>query len=153
MPSMYQIGIDSSTTNTAVVVLKDEEYYQSYLVSPKDKDIIARSVLITETVWNILDSYPTDNTVVGIEGASFNSRGMRDKLTMLLGALYYGIKLKGFSMGIMPPTTIKKQFTGNGRADKSEMAESVPPKVLEEFKLKSSKIDDLVDAYAIATLL
>lgn len=153
MPNKYQIGIDSSTTNTAVVVLKDGEYYQSYLVSPKDKDIIVRSAIIIETVWRILDSYPREDTVVGIEGASFNSRGMRDKLTMLLGALYYGVMLQGFSMEIMPPTTIKKKFTGNGRADKPEMAESVPPKVLEELKLKSSKIDDLVDAYAIATLL
>jgi len=150
---MYKIGIDSSTTNTAVVVLKDGEYYTSYLISPKSKDIMIRSKEIVESVWGILDSYPADTTLVGIEAASFNSRGMRDKLTMLLGAIFFGILLKSFSIDLIPPTTIKKKFSGNGRADKEEMSGCVPKEVLKEFTNKSKKIDDLVDAYAIATLL
>ncbi len=154
---MIKIGIDSSTTNTAVVMIEDGSmiYYKVY--SPKQKDILERSAEIVYHITRIFNkdnlTFKSKEIVVGIESASFQSRGMRDKLTMLLGAIYYNIRNAGFDIKLLPPSTIKKQFTGNGKATKLEMEESVPEEVMELFNKISKKTDDLVDAYAIASIL
>ena len=150
---MYTIGIDSSTTNTAIVVLEEGELDSFRLISPKSKDILQRSQEIVLECSKFLDTYSGRNIKLGIEGASFSSRGMRDKLTMLLGAIYYNASLCEFDVSLLPPTTIKKKFSDNGRADKDEMATHVPDSVLEKFRGESTKIDDLVDAYAIARIV
>ena len=150
---MYTIGIDSSTTNTAIVVLKDGKLESFILISPTSKDILQRSQEIVLECLKFLDTYSWQNFKLGIEGASFSSIGMRDKLTMLLGAIYYNARLHEFNVSLLPPTTIKKKFSDNGRADKAEMATHVPEDVLEKFRGVSTKIDDLVDAYAIARIV
>ena len=154
---MITIGIDSSTTNTAVVALKDGEMIYFKLYSPKDKDIIDRSEYIVKYInkWFNADNLTLvgEQVRIGVEAASFQSRGMRDKLTMLLGAIFYCIKLKGFNIELLPPSTIKKQFAGNGRASKDEMEECVPEDIMQEFRAYTKKTDDLVDAYAIASIL
>lgn len=154
---MITIGIDSSTTNTAVVALKDGKLFYFKLYSPKSKDIIERSLEIVKHIdrWFNADNMKLvgQEVRIGIEAASFQSRGMRDKLTMLLGAIYYLIKKKGFSIKLLPPSTIKKQFVDNGRASKDEMEEGVPAEVLKDFRDYTKKTDDLVDAYAIATIV
>lgn len=154
---MITIGIDSSTTNTAVVALKDGEMVYFKLYSPKDKDILDRSAFIVKHLnrWFNQDNLQLagEQVKIGIESASFQSRGMRDKLTMLLGAIFYCIKLKGFDIKLLPPSTIKKQFSGNGRASKDEMEECVPEDIMQEFRAYTKKTDDLVDAYAIASIL
>jgi len=155
--SKIKVGIDSSTTNTAVVLIENDELLYYTVYSPKQKDILERSA---EIVYHITKFFNKANLmlrdkdiVVGIESASFHSKGMRDKLTMLLGAIYYNIKNAGFSVKLLPPSTIKKQFTSNGRATKFEMEDNVPEEVMQAFNKISKKTDDLVDAYAIACIL
>jgi Holliday junction resolvasome RuvABC endonuclease subunit len=154
---LIKIGIDSSTTNTAVVALDGDKIIFAKLYSPKSKDILERSGEIVKHIsrWfnkeNLL--FKNQEILVGIESASFQSKGMRDKLTMLLGAIFYNIKLEGFSIKLIPPSSIKKSFTGNGRATKYEMEESTPKEALEHFQGISKKTDDLIDAYAIACML
>ena len=154
---MITIGIDSSTTNTAVVALKDGEMIYFKLYSPKDTDILERSTYIVKHInrWFNSDNLQLvgEQVRIGIESASFQSKGMRDKLTMLLGAIFYCIKLKGFHIELLPPSTIKKKFAGNGRASKDEMEECVPEDIMQEFRAYTKKTDDLVDAYAIASIL
>jgi len=149
---MVYIGIDSSTTNTAVVVIYDDTV-EPKLVSPKSKDILERSENILRSVLDVIQHYPPRDTIIGIEAASFNSRGARDKLSMLLGAIYYALRIKGYKIELIPPTTIKKKFTGSGKAKKEDMEEYVPFTTMEQFKAIGKKTDDLVDAYAIATIL
>jgi len=154
---MIKIGIDSSTTNTAVVMIEDGKliYYKVY--SPKQKDILERSAEIVSHITRVFNqdnlAFKGKDILIGIEAASFQSRGMRDKLTMLLGAIYYNIHNAGFDIKLLPPSTIKKQFANNGRASKLEMEECVSEDILVLFQKVSKKTDDLVDAYAIASIL
>ena len=144
-----KIGIDTSTTNTAIVVLDDRNKLIDFtLLNPKDKDIIKRSQIICKGVLSYFKGVSHTNCKVGIEGASFGSIGKKDKLVMVMGYVYYHLLLEGFDVILLPPSTIKKQFTGNGRADKAEMTEHVPLDVLKEFKGDHKKTDDLVDAFA-----
>jgi len=151
---MFFIGIDSSTTNTAIVVLDEDKTLVDFvLLSPKHKDIHDRSVEIVNKLMDFVVKYSPSNCTVGIEAASFQSKGMRDKLSMLLGAIYYSLRRLDYSVKLLPPPTIKKQYTGNGRAKKDEMSGATPDDILTQFKIYATKLDDLVDAYAIATIL
>ena len=151
---MRYIGIDTSTTNTAIVILgENKELLNFVLLRPQGKDIIVRSQIICEAVSTHFKGISNTNCKVGIEGASFGSIGKKDKLVMVMGYVYYHLLLEGFDVILLPPSTIKKQFTGNGRADKAEMTEHVPLDVLKEFKGRYKKTDDLVDAYGICHCL
>ena len=155
---MIKIGIDTSTTNTAVVILDgDNKLLNFKLFSPKDKDLIERShnivVDVSNYVAEIYEEYEDYDFNIGIEGASFMSVGKRDKLVMLLGAIFYSLRIKFGAVTMFPPSTIKKQFTGNGKAKKDEMIANCPKEVLDKFKSAYKKLDDLVDSYAIASIL
>lgn len=150
---MFSIGIDSSSTNTAIVILKNGKLYDYFLISPKSKDILARSLsIIDDLIYNV-SKYDVKKVKIGIEAASFQSVGMRDKLSMLLGGIYYGLRLLDYDVSLYPPSTIKKQYCGNGRAKKPEMLEATPKNIVNIFKAEYKKLDDLVDAYAIATII
>ena len=154
---MIRVGIDTSTTNTAVVVMDEDGLLEYFLISPKDKDITVRSKFITQEIEKFIDrirsTYNTEDVIIGIEGASFMSVGKRDKLVMLMGHVYYSVLNYNFSCHLLPPSTIKKQFTGNGRAKKEEMISNLPLYVKKLFEKDYKKIDDLADAYAICTCL
>ena len=149
----FKIGIDTSTTNTAVVVLEDGKLLRFELISPKSKDLIERSIEICAQFKYHFHNVNIDDVTVGIEGASFMSTGKRDKLVMLMGYVYYHLMLEGFAVKLLPPSTIKKQFTGNGRAKKEEVISCLPKEVRDSFEAHYKKIDDLADAYAIASIL
>ncbi len=151
---MIKVGIDTSTTNTAVVVLDGQNKLVRFeLISPKDKDLLMRSQIICKQIAYHFHNVDPLHTKVGIEGASFMSTGKRDKLVMLLGYVYYYLRLEGFVVELLPPSTIKKQFTGNGRAKKEEVIAKLPEQVRKDFEKAYTKIDDLADAYAIAAIL
>ena len=155
---MIKIGIDTSTTNTAVVILDgDNKLLNFKLFSPKDKDLIERSHTIVVDVSNyvaeIYEEYEDYDFNIGIEGASFMSVGKRDKLVMLLGAVFYNMRVTYGAITMFPPSTIKKQFTGNGKAKKEEMISNLPKDVASAFASSYKKLDDLADSYAIASIL
>ena len=132
-----------------MVILDDKkELKEFHLISPKDKDLIKRSQIICEAISSHFKGISNTNCKVGIEGASFGSIGKKDKLVMLMGFIYYDLLIKGFDVVLLPPSTIKKQFTGNGRAGKAEMIAKLPLSVKEAFEVRYKKIDDLADAYA-----
>ena len=152
------LGIDTSSTNTALVLLNGSngDLLEFVLFSPKQKDILER----TTEICKLVDSFLVRNTPlfdlheleVSIEGASFNSRGRRDKLIMLAGFVYHRMRTLGYKVNIVAPTSIKKKFTGNGRAQKEEVIAFVPKSIIEEFKVFYRKLDDLADAYALASI-
>ncbi len=151
----YKIGIDTSTTNTAMVVLDLHNDIERFILfSPvKKKDIIERSTIICKELCDTLYLFDEKDALIGIEGASFMSKGKRDKLVMLTGCVYYNLLMRGYNVILIPPTTIKKEFTGNGRASKEEVINTVSKEIREMFLSKYKKIDDLSDAYAIASIL
>jgi Holliday junction resolvasome RuvABC endonuclease subunit len=59
---------------------------------------------------------------VVLEGYAFNARGAGShKLYELGGILRYRLWQENITYLIIPPSQVKKEFTGNGRADKSDM--------------------------------
>lgn len=154
---MLKIGIDTSTTNTAIVALNlRNELVDFILLSPKDKDIYDRSTIICKLAEAYISNLVGKNegeVRYGIEGASFGSIGKKDKLVMLMGYIYYMLKLEDCDVKILPPSTIKKQFTGNGRASKEDVIATVPEEIMKQFRASYKKVDDLADAYAICVCL
>lgn len=152
---MIKVGIDTSTTATAIVVKNDHRLLEFKLFQPKEKDIIKRSSLMLSGIDNYIDYLLVKHReiVFGVEGASFMSVGKRDKLIMLMGHVFYNLLQKGQSVRLLPPSTIKKQFTGNGRAKKEEVINTLPLPVKEKFIEQYKKIDDLADAFAIASII
>lgn len=81
------------------------------------------------------------------------ARGKIIDLAMLNGAIFYGLKVLGYDIILVPPTIHKKNQTGSGRAKKEDMIESLPSNVADSFYKTSKKIDDLADAYSLAKFI
>ena len=95
---------------------------------------------------------------VAIEGQVMSGFSSKQKfrltdLVKLVSILEYNLmKLKNVKLAIFPPTSVKKYFTANGKADKDMM--------INEFKLRfgyrfdyTGKIDDVIDAYALCEMI
>ena len=148
----YFVGIDTSTTNTAVVVLdKQGDFVECFLSRPKSKDLEERIISISYEVDRFMRKYLNRYTIVGVESPAFAAKGMRDKLAMVSGLIYFNLKVKGMDIQWVSPSHHKKVFTGSGKAGKEETIECLPVEVKERFKeVGGKKIDDLADAYSIA---
>ena len=142
------IGIDTSSTSTAVVVL-DSGFMDYKLFSPKDKDLRVRCFFVVGEVIRFVMQYPKDAKVM-LEAPAFMATGKVIDLSMLVGAVYYGLLALGYEVILVPPTSHKKTFTGSGKASKEDMIACLPKDVLEKFQAISKKIDDLADAYSLA---
>jgi len=148
------LGLDISSTNTGVCLLDLEgNYLFSYLIKSKKKDFEERVIDIGEELFIIVDSIGDKIKAIGIESVSFFSKGKVAQLAMQNGYYFYTLKNKGYNVKTYTPSSIKKFYCGNGRAKKEDMLKNTPKDVIEDFLLvDNKKIDDLVDAYAIAKL-
>lgn len=145
------VGIDSSTTSTAVVISEGSSMQMCILLSPKSKDIKERCSSIIQDVVVFVNKYAEQGCIINIEASAFRAVGKVIDLAMLLGAIFYSLKRDGYNCFLIPPTTNKKNYTGNGKATKEEMQEKTSSYVLDKFK-EYKKIDDLVDAYALSLI-
>lgn len=153
---MITIGIDQSFTKTAFVVLEDGEYKAHEILSSNtDDEIVYRARWITMELAKLVDIYKPD--FLGLESLSFSSKGNQ---TRNLGGLQFMIfnELK-YSMGleveIVNINTLKKFATGNGKAGKTDMIESLPDHILDIAKsiAKTKGRDDFADAYHMARFI
>lgn len=147
---MIYIGIDSSSTSTAVVVLEDTTLIDCVLFTPKDKDIRTRCSLIVNEVLAYVEMYNPEVCEVILEAPAYMANGKVIDLSMLCGGIFYGLMRGDFSVLLVPPTSHKKKFTGSGKAKKEDMIDNLPKPILERFQGMSKKIDDLADAYSLA---
>jgi Holliday junction resolvasome RuvABC endonuclease subunit len=146
---VYFIGIDLSTKNTGIVVLDNKKKLKEFkLIKATEKDIKDRSFKIIQQVFSFLSPYK--NSIIYLESPSFFSKGKVVDLAMLNGAVYYKALELGYDIRLITPSAVKKAYIGNGRASKEEMIEFTPKHILNEFQKEERKIDDLVDAYAMA---
>lgn len=125
------------------------------------KIILARRVrtLVAEWYRQLLDTLPSDVLLhVNIEGLGFGSVG--DNTRSLAGLQFLMIDslltindnyacYVTPSIEVIPPTTLKKFATGNGKADKNGMFDSLPEETKERYTkvLKTKGRSDLTDAY------
>lgn len=99
-----------------------------------------------------------DKWIVAIEGQVMSGFGkhQQNRLTDLvcLGSIlrYNLMRIKKVSLHIFPPTTVKKYFTGSGRAKKEEMIAEFASRFPISFKIEG-KVDDVVDSYALCELV
>lgn len=117
---------------------------------------------------DLITSYLPKGSIIGLEGFSYasNGQGYID-LVMAQSILRYKIsRVKDLELVIIPPSKIKKFFTGKGNANKVLMAEAFQELKIDHPLFKYTKkntivkgkeivkpIDDLIDAYAIQKFL
>lgn len=157
------LGIDQSLTSTGVCVtqaLNDEEYDIMYTGALSTvptgaegyADVIARANDIADRLENIVDLYGVNE--ISIEGLSFGSVGDATRnLAILFGIICSRLNIT--EPYTVAPTSLKKFATGNGRAGKKEMLDSIINKdyklhtELCKMTIKAGKYD-IADAYWLA---
>lgn len=153
---MIKMGIDQSFRKTGICVVDSEEnvlFHDVISTECGDKSILTKvdnAVEIARQLVVLVDIYNVD--LVNIEGLSFGARGdaTRDLAGLLFIILSYLKKV--VDVEIIPPNTLKKHATGNGRASKEDMLSSLPDDMIEAFmKVSIAKGRyDLADAYWLA---
>lgn len=164
-------GLDYSSTSPAIYIQFDdgsEKWFNlskvlSHVREEKDLSIIRydkkmtklqRAIFMAEWVTNILVSNGVKQ--INVESFSMGSRtGMVFDLGAHSGIMYYMINKAGIAVNFIPPTALKREFTGRGDANKELMCETF--KKLRGFsfseRLGTEPYDnpenDLVDAYAL----
>jgi Holliday junction resolvasome RuvABC endonuclease subunit len=151
------MGIDQSLTGTGITVFKDGTYTFDLISTSKTKDTKSPSIdytlrlmSITESVEQIILKYGVE--LIAIENMSFGSKGRTvfdlGGLSHLLRAMFIKHQIPFI---VVPPTVLKKQFTGKGTAKKIDMINAVPKDIDIPFKKKVDGIemfdDNVVDSY------
>jgi hypothetical protein len=148
------IGIDSSSTNTAIVVLDyNRNLLEFTLISPTNKDLRVRGAETVSSVLSFIQKFSTKSSQIVIEAPAFMANGKVADLSMIVGGIFYGLIDIGYDCLLIPPSQHKSRFTGRGRITKGDTILCLPESVLNSFKGTYKKLDDLADAYSLATYL
>jgi len=157
---MFYIGIDQSYTSTGMVILNEKkELVSTKILSTNAKDdIFKRSWELSEEIVEEIKCYQP--CLISIEGLAFSMTG---NATRDLAGLQFLIvsKIKfilNHDITIVAPPSLKKFATGNGKAKKEDMINSLPVEIFDYFtktlKIKKTKgLTDLTDAYFLASYL
>ena len=159
---IVSMGIDQSLTCTGVVILR--HYNDQYEVLHVEAisttktgledyaDTLDRAIRIADRLVEISKEFEV--TDYCIEGLSFGSAGNATRNLAMLMAIIC-LKLEITNPYTVPPTTLKKYATGNGRADKKAMLASIEQEnevlfnYLNPMTIKAGKYD-LADAYYLS---
>ncbi len=140
---MVIVGLDVAT-HTGIAIIREDQVCLKTLDSSKHKGVWDRNIFLWQSIKQLLDKYNPD--WVFIEGLAWN---VPNKNTLFfLAVLQIGICIslhkEKIPFRIVPPTTIKKYITKNGRASKQKVFD-----VLKELGY-SMKTYDEADALALA---
>ena len=128
----------------------------THCISTQDSKIIN---IINSIMWELANL--SGDIHVVIEGYAFNMQSSSCSILHELGgALKYCLNKNNIPYSIKPPTKIKKNFTGNGRASKRDMYNAFVTNLSVDlftiFRMKDNDsknipnpIQDIVDAFAI----
>lgn len=167
--NIIALGIDQGYANLGYAIVKYNIHTNKYsvllsgTVKTNSKDEIQdRLFVIYKKIQSLLDSYEVD--LMGCERlfvnsdreASGNKRRNKSvsivRTNMSTGVIYllssqYNVKMNDF-----PPTTVKKQLTGNGRADKEDIIQVVEDLMTKQgLKVKTNHESDAI-AIGITTI-
>lgn len=108
---------------------------------------------IKDVITPYITQYGVDNVRVTMEGVSYGSVGSRALVD--LSGLNFAIRCMLIDIGvgfrIVPPTSWKKEMTGNGQADKA-MITDIWMRLQPSWKNAPIKTDDIADAYFLCRL-
>jgi crossover junction endodeoxyribonuclease RuvC len=116
---MSILGVDLSLRAPGFAVLDSET--EALLITSQSLKSTGpeRWQEIIENVKQIIDSYLIEFVV--IEGYAFGAKFHKEDLAEIGGILRYFLFKRRIPFGTVPPATLKKFFTGDGRADKKKM--------------------------------
>ena len=155
---LVTLGIDQSFTHTGIVIDYMGETVHAEGICTKPINFLeVRINDIVDKVSRIIKKYDIEQ--IAIEGISFGSKFSSARQ---LAGLFYGLVCMfdktGLPYTIIPPNSLKKRATGDGKADKEKMVESIPlcDKLdLSEktnLQFKSKKFEDIADAYWLSKI-
>lgn len=151
------LGIDQSYTSCALCVTdaKGDVVAFSRFKSNAEKDTYARALEVALFISDFVTMHTPSQ--IKIEGLAFGIRGNATRdLAGLLFTIINVLSLKNPTVAVstVAPTQVKKRATGTGKADKSQMINSLPEAVRSEFEearfKKTTGLSDLADAYWIS---
>ena len=151
----YFLGLDLSYSSTGVVLIDKENSFEpiGYPVSAgstKDTFPLRVSKLL-EGIWKKLPrcvkGSGVADTLIIIEGAAYAATYNAFMLGELNGVVKYWFATKGYDYILVPPTTLKKYATNDGRADKNKVMQFVTKRW--GFSHISN---DVMDAYVLAKM-
>lgn len=130
------------------------------LVESDTTGCMGRAIRIREDIASVLDGLNPTETRVQIEGYAFASSDSAhaSRLAELGGVVKSYLHGRGFTYTEVPPTSVKKFWSGSGRADKLDMFKAAAERkhdveaMGQEMMLKKSHdhpVEDIVDAMAI----
>lgn len=133
------------------------EYVHYEYIVPDNELIKTQNIIeATKAILSIILLYKNQGYKIEVymEGVAFSSR--RTQSLVELGALNYNIRINLIKLGIpfhiITPSANKKAFTGNGAADKELMIKTFLMLNPDYQSLVGYiKMDDIADAYAVAT--
>lgn len=137
--------------------MKNDELVHHQLITTKkgESDDYSQMLYIRDCILELIKEYRV--TVVSIEALSLGSISSSTRtLAMIYGLVVLSIHEKHPDIFLLevPPTTLKKYWTGSGRAKKEDMFNATPKHITDLFQVafkKTTGLYDLVDSYALAT--
>ncbi len=146
MPSLTEkpivIAIDGAINKNGIAVSYGGEVITEVLYSDKKLKGAERLLDLGARLNELLDTYKPKFAVV--EGYSFGSIGRTFSISEAGGVYRYILAQRNIPIFEIPPTTLKKYITGDGRADKKKMAKVV--KSLFDLEFPSA---DETDAFCL----
>lgn len=154
---MITLGIDQSFKKCGVVVLNDDKCVDFCIFTKnEEEDVFGQAASMGFQIGSKVVHHKPQAVI--LEGLSFGNKGnvTRDLAGLqfvIITYLRYHLVYEP-PITIVPPPTLKKFATGNGRAEKQDMINKLPPDIREQFTQanfkKTTGLADLADAYWLA---
>lgn len=158
-PNEVALGLDQSLTSTGWYIMAPGYEDHGTISTSREKDnpldSYTRVLFMADAIRDLIMEHKVD--VLVIEGLGFGAKG---NATRDLAGLQYHIICSVLRMprkvriAVIPPTTLKKFATDNGRANKEDMFDALPDMTKEVIKKypKSRGRYDVTDAFYLSIL-
>jgi len=155
-PPKYYLGLDLSLTSTGMVLANkkaDRVIQQTITTLPKDRVEVRINHIWTQIEILLKSTMASKHKIkrCAIEGLAVRGAGQR---TLQLAGLHYFVRIRmtqvfpKVGVVIIPPTSLKKYISGNGRCEKDKM-------MLSCYKRWNFEADnsDTCDAFSLTRFL
>lgn len=142
------LGVDQSLRGTGLVVLSETGVILlQRLVQPASLRGVERLGFIRAELREVLQRHQPHRAA--LEGYSFDSTGRVFQLGELGGLVQLAFWDAQVPFMMVPPASLKKFVSGNGKAEKEQMLKAT----LDKWQIDFHEEDDLCDAHGLAQIL